>query len=193
MNYENNQQEGINKDDYTRDKRVEQNNTPPPPPPPPHHGHMPYGSHPYYKPRKPSRFVLFILASLPGLGHMYLGLIRRGLFYVSASALSIFLTVQLAVNFTFFVIPAAFSIAVVYAVAFFESLAIRSDMVMGKEVADKLPAFLQNKSVVIKIGIFLAILLGASFLATLPWYGWAVIGIVGVCATIFLRPSSKTK
>ena len=66
----------IDKSDYTRDMREEKAPPTPPPPPPPSYPPTPSKAH--------SRAILLILAFLPGLGHMYLGFIRRGLFYLSA-------------------------------------------------------------------------------------------------------------
>ena len=159
-------------DDYKRDIRAV---TPPAEGPVPepgrHYGHV----------RRPSRFWLFMLSPLPGLGHMYLGLIRRGLFYVSALALLVFLTTTLAPSFL--VILTGFSMAALFAVAFFETLVIRRDILMGKEVKDVVPniGFLvKNKSLMAIVVVIMIVALGINIITSLRWYAWVVIGIVAV-------------
>jgi len=176
----------IDKSDYTRDNRTAQPDadTPPyippiPPPPPtmPYHG----GGH-YTKVKIPSRFILFILACLPGLGHFYIGLIRRGLFYLSATAFAIFLTIQAAINLPLLLVFTVFSIVAVYAVAFFETLVIRRDIAAGKEVVDRLPAFANNKRFVLGVAIVAIGVFALGFISSLPWYGWLAITALGVVA-----------
>ena len=159
MNYNNN-------DDYKRDMRLET------PPPAPHHA---------APPRRPSRFWLFMLSLLPGTGHMYLGLIRRGLFYMTSLALLIFLTTVIAPSAL--VILTSFAKAALFAVAFFESFAIRRDIVMGKEVADTVPTFSahgRNKSLLVLVLVVVAILVSVNILSSLNWIVWLVLGIVAV-------------
>lgn len=122
-------------DDYKRDIRFDK---------------LPEPSKMPYPGKRPSRFVLFLLMWVPGLGHMYMGLIKRGLFYFSALPLLIYFTVAIARVFPVFTIFTGFSIAALYAVSFFEGLAIRRDIIEGKAVADVIPnlrALAQNKLV----------------------------------------------
>ena len=146
--------------------------------------------------RRPSRFWLFAFSFLPGLSHIYMGLIRRGLFYISALPILIYLTVVFASNFGVFVLFPAFSIAALFAVAFFESFGIRRDIIMGKEVKDNIPNFGMiggNKVVFIALGIILAVALGVNILARLPWYAWLVLGIVAVCYAPYLNGKNRKK
>ena len=173
----------IDKNDYTRDTRAEAPATSPPPSAPPHKmpyygGHMPKAS----GTKVPSRFALLILGCLPGLGHLYMGLIRRGLFYLSAAALAIFLNIQIAMHMPMFAIFTAFAIVAVYAVAFFESLVIRRDIAAGKELVDRLPAFVNNKRFVVGIAVFAIAVFALGFISSLPWYGWFVIAALGMVA-----------
>ncbi|MCL2574846.1 MAG: hypothetical protein FWE33_00275 [Defluviitaleaceae bacterium] len=181
---------GIDKSDYTRDNRAEAPTpaAPPVPPPPPYYG----GYHGYPVIKKPSRFILFILACIPGLGHMYMGLIRRGLFYLSATAFTIFMTVVAGMNFWILTPLTSFAILAVYAVAFFESLSIRRDFVMGKEVVDRLPAFVAGKGFVPIIALAALAVFAIGFLASLTWQGWIIIILIAVlCAVLFSRKKTK--
>lgn len=153
-------------EDYKKDIRVDA-------PPMAHYGHAPV-----VPPRRPSRFWLFALSVLPGLSHMYLGLIKRGLFYISTFALIAFLTVTLGGPFT---IITGLGITALYAVAFFEAFAIRRDIVMGKEVSDSVPVIGKNKTVLVVIAVVVAAALGINILSSLPWYAWMILGIVAVC------------
>jgi len=164
--------------DYKRDIRTEHQE--------PTHGHShaphPHPAHTTTPARRPSRFWLLMLSPLPGLGHMYLGLIRRGLFYMASLALLIFLTTALALSAL--VIFTSFAMAALFGVAFFEAFAIRRSMVMGKEIADTIPniAFAtKNKTVLVIALAVLAVIIGINILGALPWYAWVVIGIVAVC------------
>ncbi|MCL2235815.1 MAG: hypothetical protein FWB98_05180 [Defluviitaleaceae bacterium] len=183
MSYDPNQN-GIDKSDYTRDNREGQS-APRTPPPYPHHPHITYGGH---KPRKPSRFILLMLAFLPGLGHMYLGLIRRGLFYLAGTAFLVFLTVQFAMTIPLMTILTGFSIFALMAVGFFEGFALRRDMVAGKEVVDALPKFITNKTILVAIGAVLVIAILASIISSVPWIIWV---IAGVAVVIFASKKKK--
>jgi len=163
--------------DYKRDIRLESPKTerPESAPPPTYHTTT-------TTTRRPSRFMLLLFSPLPGLGHMYLGLIRRGLFYMFSLALLIFLTVVLAPSLL--VIFTSFAMAALAAVSFFEAFIIRRDMVMGKEIADTIPnlAFVGKNKTILAIAIaVLAVIVGINILGALPWYAWVVIGIVAVC------------
>jgi hypothetical protein len=146
--------------------------------------------------RRPSRFWLLALSFLPGLSHIYMGLIRRGLFYISALALVIFFTSVIVPILNLLGIFAGFSIVALYAVSFFEAFSIRRDIIMGKEVKDALPnlAWLGgNKAVLILIAVIFAIALGINILARLPWYAWLILGIVAVCYAPYLRRKKGKK
>jgi hypothetical protein len=182
-------------DDYKRDIRLD--NVPPPTPspvpPPPTPSHYPHS--PYHR-RRPSRFLLFLLSFLPGLSHIYLGLIRRGLFYISALPILIYATVVFASNLGIFVLFPAFSIAALFAVAFFESFSIRRDIIMGKEVKDTIPnlgIFGGNKVVIFVLGVLLALALGVNILARLPWYAWLILGIIAVIYAPIARGKNRKK
>ena len=181
MSYDPNQN-GIDKSDYTRDNREGHGA---PHSPPPHHPPITYDGH---RPRRPSRFILLLLAFFPGLGHMYLGLIRRGLFYLAGTAFLVFLTVQFAMTIPLMTILTGFSIFALMAVAFFEGFTLRRDMATGKEVADALPKFITNKTILVAIGAILVIAVLASIISSVSWIVWA---IVGVAVVIFASKKKK--
>ena len=146
--------------------------------------------------RRPSRFWLFVLSFLPGLSHIYMGLIRRGLFYISALPILIYVTVVFASNLGIFVLFPAFSIAALFAVAFFESFSIRRDIIMGKEVKDTIPnlgVFGGNKVVIIALAVIFALALGINILARLPWYAWLILGIIAVVYAPVARGKNRKK
>ena len=173
-------------DDYKRDIRVD--NVPPGEVPPPYY---PYAE---YCRKKPSRFWLFALSFLPGLSHIYMGLIRRGLFYISALPILIYLTVVFASNFGIFVLFPAFSIAALFAVSFFEAFSIRRDIIMGREVKDTIPnlgILGGNKVVIIALILIFALALGINILSSLPWYAWVILGVVAVVYAPIMRGKNK--
>ena len=140
--------------------------------------------------RRPSRFWLFVLSFLPGLSHIYMGLIRRGLFYISALAFVIFFTSVVVPRFSSLGIITGFSIIAIFAVSFFEAFSIRRDIIMGKEVKDTLP----NLGIILRNKVFLvviAVLFAISILASLPWYAWLILGIVAVCYAPFMYGKKK--
>jgi len=176
-----------NNDDYKRDIRVD--STPPSDMRPPYPMPMPPS-------RRPSRFWIFVLSFMPGLSHMYLGLIRRGLFYMSLLALIIFFTITLLSHSGLFGVFTGLSIAALYAVSFFEAFSIRRDIVMGKEVKDAIPNFGMpgsNKVILIIIAIVVAAVLGVNILSSLPWYAWMILGIVAICYAPFIRKKKHDK
>ena len=159
----------IDKSDYTRDIREP---APPPPPPPP-------AAPP--RPRRPSRLVLFILAFLPGLGHMYLGLMRRGLFYLSAFAFAIFITVQFGMmGVGAIIVLAAFTIVAVVAAAFFEALVARRDIAMGRELADNIPAFAKTTPFLVAVGLLIIIPFLVNILRALSWLILPAVVLIGL-------------
>jgi len=167
-------------DDYKRDIRLESAPLP--------------GEAPHHHRKRPSRFWLFALSFLPGLSHIYMGLIRRGLFYISALPILIYLTVVFASNLGVLVLFPAFSIAALFAVAFFEAFSIRRDIIMGKEVKDTIPNLGMlggNKVVIIVVGVILVVALGVNILASLPWYAWLILGIVAIIYAPYLRGKNR--
>ena len=173
-------------DDYKRDIRLD---SMPDGESPPYH-------HATHHHRRPSRFWLLALSFLPGLSHIYMGLIRRGLFYISALAFVIFFTSAAIPFFGIFRIFTTFAIVALYAVSFFEAFGIRRDIIMGKEVEDTLPnlAWLGgNKAVLIAVAVIFALAIGVNILARLPWYAWLILGVVAVCYAPHLRKKKDKK
>jgi hypothetical protein len=154
----------------------------PPMPPMPY---SPYGT------KRPSRFVIFILAFLPGLSHMYLGLIKRGLFYISAVALVLFLTVQFGsgglASLTIFT---GFATAALYAVAFFEAFSIRRDIIMGKEPSDVIPNFVKNRTFLLIIAAMLVFVIVINVLSFIPFPLW-LAAIAALIVVFALRKNTK--
>jgi len=177
-----------NNDDYKRDIRVDSA---------PHTDARPPYPMPMLPSNKPSRFWMFMLSFLPGLSHMYLGLIRRGLFYISLLAFTIFISVALLLPISgMFGIVMGFSIMTIYAVAFFEAFSIRRDIVMGKEVKDTIPSmgiFGSAKVLLVVAAIVVAAVFGVNILSSLPWYGWLVLGIVAICYAPFIRKKNNVQ
>ena len=164
-------------DDYKRDIRLEHHHAPT------HHG--------AYPTRRPSRFWLFVLSPLPGLSHMYLGLIRRGLFYMASLALLIFLTTAIAPSII--VILTSFAKFALFAVAFFESFSIRRDIIMGKDVSDSIPnigALRKNKALFAAVIIVAAVIIGLRVLAFLGGLVW-LIAIIAVILYFVINSGKK--
>jgi hypothetical protein len=137
---------------------------------------MPYGGG---KVKKPSRFLLFMLAFLPGLGHMYLGLMRRGIFFLSAFAFSIFVTVQLGImGIAPFIVLGAFSIVAAVVIPFFEALSLRRGIVAGIKPEDCIPAFAKSPLVLVIVAFFLIVPFVVNILSALPWFVWLILLIV---------------
>ncbi|MCL2573897.1 MAG: hypothetical protein FWE34_05015 [Defluviitaleaceae bacterium] len=174
-------------DDYKRDIRAEAES----------HGDVPpHYPHTEHHTRRPSRFWLLMLSFLPGLSHIYLGLIRRGLFYISALAFIIFITSMVVPVFGIFGVFTGFAIVAIYAVSFFEAFSIRRDIIMGKEVKDAIPTLGLtggSKTVLIVMTVMLVIAFAIHILARLPWYGWLILGVVAVCyaPTLYRKKSKK--
>jgi len=155
----------MNNNDYKYDARTE---------------HESHESKPSRPTRKPSRFILFTLGWIPGIGHMYLGLIRRGTFYLSALSMAIFLTVVLSYNFSPLVIFTSFAKFGLCAVSFFEAFKLRHEIIAGIEVKDTIPAFVFNKTLWIALGIIIA---GSIFLDIL----WSLRGsVITLIVVIFI-------
>ena len=124
---------------------------------------------------------------------MYMGLIKRGLFYIFALALLVFLISSLSFGSGLLAIPAGFAIAALYAASFFEAFSIRRDIVMGKEVKDTIPKFFNNGKFAAIAVIALIAIVGLNTLSSLrwlSWYVWLTLGIVAVvlavCATVII-------
>ena len=98
-----------------------------------HHGHAHHPHYKYYKTYKEkathNKFFLFILSALPGLGYMYLGLIKRGIFAMMAFFATCYLTGNLSWLFCF---P---MIAIIFA-SFFDGFKILGQMREGIIVPD---------------------------------------------------------
>ena len=142
----------------------------------------------------PSRFWLFALSFLPGLSHIYMGLIRRGLFYMLTLAFVIFFASVVVPSFERLGIFIGFSIVAIFAVSFFEAFSIRRDIIMGKEVKDVLPTIsilVRNKAFLIVIAVIFAVAIGLNILAGLPWYAWLILGIVAVCYAPYVYGRKK--
>jgi len=141
----------------------------------------------------PSSFVLLMLMFAPGLGHMYLGLIRRGLFYFSALPLLIYLTVTMGRFMPLMTIVTGLSIAALYAVSFFEGLMFRREIAAGKEIPDVIPnigLLLKNKLFVCVIVILAALSLVRHVLSVIPFPVMPVI-VIGII--VYLIVSRKDK
>lgn len=143
------------------------------------------------KPYTHSLFLLFALGLLPGVAHMYLGMVRRGLFFLSALAFAIFVTTQLAILGAIpFVILPAFGIAAVVFIAFFESLGFRRDLANDKEVNDTIPEFVKKPWVIITILALLIIPFALNILFMLPWYSWVILAIIFLVAIMYFSKKS---
>ena len=145
-------------DDYKRDIRMD--GTPPGSVPPPHYSYVPHHV------KRPNRFWLFVLSGVPGLAHLYMGLIRRGLFYMSLFALAVaFSSTIPARGAGMRAALAGFSFLALYSTAFFEAFKIRREMILGKEIKDAIPNFLLsgNKTVLIAAIAVVAVISALGF------------------------------
>ena len=90
------------------------------PPPPPY----------TRRPRRYSGFITFLASLIPGMGHVYLGLIKRGMFFLSSLFLSCYLlTIFHSVAF-------AFMVALIALISFFDAFRIRNLLNSGTKVED---------------------------------------------------------
>jgi len=78
-----------------------------------------------------SKFLLFILSALPGLGYMYLGLIKRGLFAMMAFFATIFLISSVSGFFGFVLVGIIFA-------TFFDQFRTLNKIRAGIEVEDQI-------------------------------------------------------
>lgn len=79
-----------------------------------------------------SKAALFILSFLPGLGYMYLGLIKRGLLVMSAFFLNIYLLAEFSVPLLAFLVP------VIFFASFFDGFSILRRINAGEAVTDSI-------------------------------------------------------
>lgn len=79
--------------------------------------------------RYPNILLLMMFSGLPGANYMYMGLIKRGLFVLTAFFLSIYLTAE-------FFGYAAFVIVGIVITSFFDGLRIRRKFIAGEPVSD---------------------------------------------------------
>ena len=161
-------------DDYKRDIRFDK---------------LPEPSKLPYPGKRPSRMILFLLMWAPGLGHMYMGLIKRGLFFFSALPLLIYLTVLAPNTFAIFT---SFGISALYAVSFFEGLSIRRGIIEGKSFSDTIPdlrVFWKNKFVRVILIITLVFAVVDSVLSSFP----PVLVIIAVVLAIVFIMSKHGK
>ena len=126
--------------------------------------------------KRPSRFLIFILSWLPGLSHMYLGLIRRGIFYLSAFAVMIYATSTILGPLVIF---PSLGIAGVYFTAFFEALRYRREMVMGREVRDIVPSIFMSKPVIAAVALLLLFSAISNHIVFrwIPTWGWVIFAV----------------
>lgn len=98
-------------------------------------------------------FFLFCLSAIPGLNYMYMGLMKRGMAFLSTFFLLI--SIGTFFNFPFF----AFAIFIEMCYSFFDGFAIRRKMLMGVEVQDNvddiIPFFINNKKILAFGGVTL--------------------------------------
>jgi hypothetical protein len=105
----------------------------------------------------PSKFLLFILSALPGLGYMYLGLIKRGLLVMAAFFLNIYLMAQFEIPMLAFVIP------IIFFASFFDGFKILRQIREGQTVEDTvedLLGFVSKHKVIIFGALAVVISLG---------------------------------
>ena len=74
--------------------------------------------------------IVFILSALPGMAHMYMGLMKRGLFIMSSFFISIWLVAEM--HFSYF----GFLIAMICVAAFFDAMNTRKRIVAGDYIED---------------------------------------------------------
>ncbi len=139
-------------------KKLSRSVPPPPPVAPPRHYTSAPTPPPAYSRHRPSRLVLFMLSAIPGANHMYLGLMKRGLFVLSMFALSIYLTSLLGGY------PAAI-IPIIAIASFFDGFNLRRKIIDGVPVSDsvsEITNFLSKYKLYI-IGFFLLGLFSSIF------------------------------
>ncbi|MCL2170743.1 MAG: hypothetical protein FWB71_01210 [Defluviitaleaceae bacterium] len=142
--------------------------------------------------RRPSRLILFLLMWLPGLGHMYMGLMRRGLFFFSMLPLLIYLTVLAAGTLPLLNVFLGFGIAGLYIISFFEALKLRRDMVAGIETPDALPdlgGIIRNKTIMGIVVLIVGISVLHALITAVPVI--APLAIILIICAIWGRKKKK--
>ena len=111
----------------------------------------------YYRPKLPSKLLYIFLGLLPGLGYMYLGLIKRGLFVMSSFFLTIFLLTQFNSIIFVFLIP------IILFASFFDGLKLLRMMREGEVVEDSvsdITGFINTHKTVLLVGAAAVIFFG---------------------------------
>ena len=103
--------------------------------------------------RAPNALLLILFSMLPGANYMYMGLIKRGIFVLTA----FFMSIYMAGFFSFF----GFVIPGVVITSFFDGLRIRRKLIAGEPVSDNISDlktfFLENKMPILAlIGLLVA-------------------------------------
>jgi len=96
-----------------------------------------------------SRFLTFIFSALPGLNYMYLGLMKRGLFFMTSFFALIVIIKEIGISFL------SFGIFMLICFCLFDSFRIRRQLVDGFDVpdgiSDVLSFYKQNKKPILLI------------------------------------------
>lgn len=103
-------------------------------------------------------FFLFCLSAIPGLNYMYMGLMKRGLFFMSSFFLLIFLTAFLSAPSILFIV------FILMCYSFFDGFNYRRHILLGEYVKDDVndiaPFFIKYKGIII-MGVVLVAALSA--------------------------------
>lgn len=115
-----------------------------------------------------NNFFLFILSALPGLGYMYLGLIKRGMFVMSAFFLNIYLLSATRFSVLGFLIP------VLFFASFFDGFRIARLIRSGEKVQDGIDdifGFVKRHKVIIfgGLGVIIALEILSGTFRFLRW------------------------
>ena len=152
----------------------------------------------YYESARPrarncNLLLVFILSVLPGMAHMYMGLMKRGLLVMSSFFISIWLVAEM--NIMIF----AFLIAMICVAAFFDAMNIRKRIVAGEYAEDAvsdITGFLSRfKTPLLIVAAYLCV---TSFFGYgrfyLPYYGGMNNGLLlGVIIAVTITALKKSK
>ncbi|MDR0958705.1 MAG: hypothetical protein LBM16_05790 [Clostridiales bacterium] len=123
-----------------------------------------FHEHPH-KRKRFSGFLLFCMSVLPGIGYMYLGLIKRGLFFLSVFFGGIYAAGQFGMDF---LVPC---LAIMYFAVLFDSFKKRAKLENGEFVPDNIDEikefFYRHKTIIICASV---VVLAMWFINNIGWF-----------------------
>ena len=152
----------------------------------------------YYERARPrakncNLLLVFILSALPGMAHMYMGMMKRGLLIMSSFFISIWLVAEMHVMLF------AFLLAMICVVAFFDAINIRKRILAGEYAEDSvadITGFLRRfRAPLLILALYLCVTSMFGYgRFYLPYYGGVNNGIImAVIIVVIITSLKKSK